>query len=110
MTKLRPNCPLAHAADAIGDRWSLLILRNLNLDGPQGFQELSRALDTISPTTLSGRLKALQENGLVERQVVDAHPPRTSYALTETGKAVRPVLKALFHFGDSIGPRKDKDT
>ena len=104
MVNLRPNCPLARAADAIGDRWSLLIIRNLHLDGPQRFQELSRALAPISPTTLSARLKALEDHGLVERRVVDTHPPRTSYALTEAGKAVQPVMQALFRFGETLPP------
>jgi len=95
----RPNCPLARAAALVGDKWSLLILRNLNLDGPQGFQDLSKALEGISPTTLSARLKALQASGIIARKVIDAHPPKTLYALTEQGEAVRPVLKSLKAFG-----------
>jgi len=98
----RPDCPVARSADIIADRWTLLILRNLSLDGPQRFQDFAKALDGISPTTLSARLKSLQEHGLIAREVIDTHPPRTLYALTDLGLNVRPVLKALHQFGSAL--------
>ena len=98
----RENCPVARAISVVGDKWSLLIIRNLGLDGPQRFQDLSKALVGISPNTLSARLKSLQGSGLVERRVVDAHPPRTLYSLTQKGEAARPIVLALREFGSSL--------
>lgn len=103
---IRRNCPVARGADAIWDKWTILILRNLNLDGPQRFQDLMKALDGISPTTLSARLKAMQDNGLISRGIIDSHPPGTIYALTELGKSVKPVIQALRRFGATL-PIKD---
>ncbi len=100
----RRHCPVARGADLVGDRWSLLILRNLILDGPQRFQDLANALEGISPTTLSARLKALQKNQLIKRDIIESHPPRTIYELTEFGETVRPVIRALGQFGGTTPP------
>jgi DNA-binding HxlR family transcriptional regulator len=77
----------------------MLILRDLLLDGPRKFQELQASLSEISPNTLSARLKKLEENGIVERQFYEQHPPRAEYVLTKKGRELGPVIKAMRDWG-----------
>ncbi|MEO0344344.1 MAG: helix-turn-helix domain-containing protein [Pseudomonadota bacterium] len=100
--KPRDNCPVDRTAQLFGDRWSFLILRNLLLDGPHRFQDFSKSLPNISPTTLSARLKKLEDAGLVRRSVIDARPPKTVYEITELGQSARPVIRAMREFGLQI--------
>src|SRR6185436_2176017 len=93
------HCPIARTLDIIGDRWTILILRDLLLEGPRKFQDLARSLAGISPTTLSARIKQLERHALVERQFYAQHPPRAEYVLTERGRTLGPVLKALLDWG-----------
>ncbi|MBX2856728.1 MAG: helix-turn-helix transcriptional regulator [Rhodobacteraceae bacterium] len=95
----REGCPVARTIDVIGERWTILILRDLLLRGPHRFQDLQISLDGIGPTTLSARLKGLEAKGLVERQLYSEHPPRAEYLLTEKGKSLGPVLAALRDWG-----------
>ena len=94
------HCPIARSLDVVGDRWTILILRDLVRFGPRKFQDLERSLSRISPNTLSLRLKRLEEAGIVERRFYEQHPPRAEYVLTEVGNQLRPVLKALFEWGE----------
>jgi DNA-binding HxlR family transcriptional regulator len=96
------HCPIARALELIGDRWTLLILRDLHLEGPQKFHELQESVEGIGPTTLSDRLKVMLENGIVERRFYSEHPPRGEYLLTGTGKGLLPVLKALKTWGQTL--------
>ena len=93
-------CPVARTLDIIGDRWAILILRDLLLDGPRRFQDLQRSLPRISPNTLSARLKALEAQGIIERRFYAQHPPRAEYVLTAKGGELRPVLRALRLWGE----------
>ena len=93
------QCPIARSLDVVGERWTILILRELVRFGPRKFQEFERSLPRISPNTLSARLKRLEEAGIVERRFYEQHPPRAEYVLTEKGAGLRPVLKALFEWG-----------
>src|ERR1700720_1185502 len=93
------RCPIARTPDIIGERWTILILRDLVLVGPRKFQDFERSLAGISPNTLSARLKRLEDAGLVERRFSEQHPPRAEYLLTEKGKDLRPVLRALLDWG-----------
>jgi DNA-binding HxlR family transcriptional regulator len=93
-------CPIARTLDIIGDRWSILILRDLVLDGPRKFSDLQEALNGISPNTLSSRLKTLEDHGIVERRFYDQHPPRAEYVITARGRELRPILKTLKEWGD----------
>jgi DNA-binding HxlR family transcriptional regulator len=93
------HCPIARSLDVIGERWTILILRELVRFGPRKFQDFERALTRISPNTLSARLKRLEEAGIIERRFYEQHPPRAEYILTEKGAELRPVLKALFEWG-----------
>jgi DNA-binding HxlR family transcriptional regulator len=99
------HCPVARTLDIIGDRWSILILRDLMLDGPRKFQDLQQSMERISPNTLSARLKTLEEHGIVERRLYTSHPPRAEYVLTGKGEALRPVVRALRAWGEKhAGP------
>ena len=94
------DCPLARTLDIIGDRWTILILRDLLLEGPQRYQGLARSLKGIGPNILSDRLKTLENNGIVERHLYEQHPPRAEYRLTDKGRELGPVLGALRKWGD----------
>jgi DNA-binding HxlR family transcriptional regulator len=93
------HCPIARTLDIIGERWTMLILRDLVTDGPRKFQDFERSLSGISPNTLSTRLKRLEDSGVIERRFYEQHPPRAEYMLTDKGLALRPVLKALLDWG-----------
>jgi DNA-binding HxlR family transcriptional regulator len=93
------NCPVARTLDLIGERWTVLILRDLFLKGPRRFQDFQESLVGVAPNTLSTRLKDLEANGLVTRRVYSEHPPRLEYHLTERGKSLGPVMKALRVWG-----------
>ena len=100
MTRRHDHCPIARTLDIIGDRWSILILRDLVLDGPRKFGDLQESLSGISPNTLSSRLKTLEEHGIVERRFYDQHPPRAEYVVTARGRELRPILKTLRDWGE----------
>ena len=93
------NCPVARTLDIIGERWTVLILRDLLREGPRKFQDFERSLAGISPNTLSARLKRLEEHGIIARRFYEQHPPRAEYELTEKGRALGPVLRALLDWG-----------
>jgi DNA-binding HxlR family transcriptional regulator len=93
-------CPVARTLDIVGDRWTILILRDLIIEGPRKFQDLQRAFPRMSPNTLSTRLKTLEEHGIVERRTYADHPPRADYVLTDKGRELRPVLRTLRVWGE----------
>jgi DNA-binding HxlR family transcriptional regulator len=95
------KCPIARTLDIIGDRWTILILRDLVLEGPRKFQDLEQSLKGISPNTLSARIKTLEQHGIIVRKFYEKHPPRAEYVLTEKGKALGPVLKSLREWGQA---------
>ena len=97
------DCPLARALDMIGEKWSLLVLRDLFRQGPLRFQELERGLSGVAPNTLSARLKTLEGQGVIATRLYESHPPRYEYFLTDKGKALGPVLKALYNWGERHG-------
>ncbi len=102
-TEARPDCPIARALDVIGEKWSLLILRDLFRRGPQRFQQLESSVEGIAANTLSTRLKALEAREVVASRLYERHPPRLEYFLTDKGKALGPVLKALYGWGERYG-------
>jgi len=95
------DCPVARALDVIGEKWSLLILRDLFRKGPLRFQGFEQSLTGIAPNTLSARLKSLEAQGVIETRIYERHPPRYEYFLTEKGRALGPVLKALYNWGET---------
>ena len=97
------DCPVAKTMDVIGERWTILLLRDLVLHGPRRFQDFQQSLAGVAPNTLSARLKDMETNGLIERRVYSAHPPRLEYQLTTKGKSLGPVLKVLRDWGRRHG-------
>ncbi len=97
------DCPVAKALDIVGEKWSLLVLRDLFRKGPLRFQDLAAGLLGIAPNTLSARLKALEKQGVIGTRLYEQHPPRFEYFLTEKGQALGPVLKALHQWGERHG-------
>ncbi len=93
------KCPIARTLEIIGERWTILILRDLVVEGPRTFQDLLVSLSGISPNTLSARLKTLEDGGIIERRFYEDHPPRAEYVLTEKGRELRPVLRTLKDWG-----------
>jgi DNA-binding HxlR family transcriptional regulator len=93
------KCPVAQTLDVIGERWTILILRDLFVDGPRKFQDFERTLPGISATTLSARLKKLEEHKILTRRFYADHPPRAEYVLTDKGRTLGPLLKMLLAWG-----------
>jgi DNA-binding HxlR family transcriptional regulator len=92
------DCPVCRTADIVCGKWTLLVIRDL-AEGRSRFCELERSLAGISPRTLSLRLRALEEEGIVQRQTYPEVPPRVEYALTEKGRALLPVVHEMRRFG-----------
>jgi DNA-binding HxlR family transcriptional regulator len=99
------RCPVARTLDVIGERWTILILRDLfkRGGGPLRYQDFERSLEGVSPNTLSARLKALMERGIIDRRFYEEHPPRAEYFLTEKGRTLGPILKAMYEWGQKQG-------
>ena len=93
-----PSCPVCATADIICGKWTMLVIRDL-ADGRARFCELERSLDGISPRTLSLRLRALEEQGIVERETYPEVPPRVEYSLTEKGQALAPLSDDMRRYG-----------
>jgi DNA-binding HxlR family transcriptional regulator len=91
-------CPIAVALDVLGDRWTLLVMREL-LIGDQRFTDLRRALPGMAPNLLAERLRLLEEEGLVTRRELPPPAARTVYSATDAGRDVVPILRALARFG-----------
>jgi DNA-binding HxlR family transcriptional regulator len=101
------TCPVCATADLICGKWTILVIRDL-ADGRSRFCELERSLAGISPRTLSLRLRALEEQGVVERQTFPEVPPRVEYSLTVKGEALLPLIDDMRHYGrDWLGACAD---
>lgn len=94
------RCPVVAALDVIGERWTLLIVRDLLRQGSRKFQDFELSLAGASPNTISARLKRLEECGAVERRFYAEHPPRAEYVLTEKGRALGPIVLAMKKWGE----------
>src|SRR5919106_1419572 len=92
------SCPICRTAEIVCGKWTLLLVREL-AEGCSRFCELERSLAGISPRTLSLRLRALEEEGIVERHTFPAVPPRVEYALTEKGLALIPIIESMRQYG-----------
>ena len=92
------DCPVCRTADIVCGKWTLLLVRDLS-EGRSRFCELERSLQGISPRTLSLRLRALEEEGIVERQTYPEVPPRVEYELTEKGRALLPLIDDMRQYG-----------
>ena len=93
-----PACPVETTLMLIGDKWKVLILRDL-MDGTKRFGELKKSIGTVSQKVLTTQLRDMEEKGLLTRKVYAEVPPRVEYTLTETGYSLKPVLDAMWAWG-----------
>ena len=94
-----PACPEETTLMLIGDKWKVLILRDL-MPGTKRFGELKKSLGSVSQKVLTAQLRDMEENGLVNRKVYPEVPPRVEYSLTDLGMSLKPVLDALQDWGE----------
>ena len=93
-----PACPVEITLMLIGDKWKVLILRDL-MSGTKRFSELKKSIGTVSQKVLTAQLRDMEEKGLLTRKVYAEVPPRVEYTLTEAGYSVKPVLDAMADWG-----------
>ena len=99
MTRLyNQTCPIARTLDIIGDRWTMLIVRDLIM-GERRFNQFLASSPGLPPKLLADRLKKLELHGLVQRVIYSQHPLRAEYGLTEIGLSLRPVMEAIARWG-----------
>lgn len=94
-----PECPVATTVQLIGNKWKLLILRNMFYGGTQRFTDFSKTIPGISKKVLTDNLRALEGDGLIDREVFAEVPPRVEYSLSDLGKTLKPILDAMSCWG-----------
>lgn len=94
-----PACPVETTLTLIGDKWKVLILRDL-LPGTKRFGELKKSIGSVSQKVLTAQLRDMEESGLVNRQVYAEVPPRVEYSLTELGQSLKPILDSMKNWGE----------
>ena len=94
-----PACPVETTLTLIGDKWKVLILRDL-MPGTKRFGELKKSVGNVSQKVLTVQLRAMEESGLVHREVYAEVPPRVEYSLTELGKSLKPILDSMWTWGE----------
>ena len=94
-----PECPVATTVQLIGNKWKMLIIRNLIYNGKQRFSDFIRTIPAISKKVLTDNLRALEDDGLIEREVFAEVPPRVEYSLSEIGKSLRSIWDAMEAWG-----------
>lgn len=99
-----PACSVETTLMLIGDKWKVLILRDL-MSGTKRFGELKKSIGSISQKVLTSQLRDMEEKGLVLRTVYAEVPPRVEYTLTETGYSLKPVLNAMWQWGEDYKKR-----
>lgn len=99
-----PACPVETTLTLIGDKWKVLILRDL-LTGTKRFGELKRSVGSVSQKVLTAQLRAMEESGLLTRTVYAEVPPRVEYSLTALGLSLRPILDAMQTWGEGYKAR-----
>lgn len=99
MEKVLPACPVETTLMLIGDKWKVLILRDL-LPGTKRFGELKKSIGNVTQKVLTAQLRDMEEKGLVNRHVYAEVPPRVEYSLTELGYSLKPILDAMWNWGE----------
>lgn len=99
MSKDFPDCPVEMTLKLIGDRWKVLIIRDL-LTGTKRFGELKKSIGEISQKVLTSNLRSMESNGLLTRKVYAEVPPKVEYTLTETGYSLKPILDSMALWGE----------
>ncbi len=109
MTKKQlPACPVETTLSLIGDKWKILIIRDLS-SGTKRFTELKNSIGSVSQKVLTAQLKTMVENDLVIRKAYAQVPPKVEYSLTKTGHSLRPVLDALAIWGIEYQAKNEID-
>lgn len=98
--KTLPACPVETTLSLIGDKWKVLILRDL-MPGTKRFGELKKSIGSVSQKVLTAQLRDMESNGLVTRTVYPEVPPRVEYSLTVLGRSLKPILDAMWNWGES---------
>ena len=106
-TENLPACPVETTLMLIGDKWKVLILRDL-LTGTKRFGELKKSIGSVSQKVLTAQLRSMEENGLVNRKVYAEVPPRVEYSLTDLGRTLKPILDAMQNWGSDYKCRIEK--
>ncbi len=104
--KTMPACPVETTLTLISDKWKVLIVRDL-LTGTKRFGELRRLVGDVSQKVLTQQLREMEEDGLVQRVVYAEVPPRVEYSLTPLGESLRPVLDAMWAWGEAYKKREE---
>ena len=100
MKQQLPACPVEITMGLIGDKWKVLIVRDL-LSGTKRFSQLLKSLDGISQKVLTNNLRDMEKNGLIHREVFAQVPPKVEYSLTDTGLSLKPILESMGKWGDN---------
>lgn len=100
MTKTTPACPVEMTLQLIGDKWKILILRDL-LTGTKRFGELKKSVTGITQKVLTSNLRAMESSGLLTREVFPEVPPRVEYTLTDMGYSLEPILQSMYSWGEN---------
>lgn len=93
-----PFCPVATTVDLIGNKWKLLIMREL-LKGTRRFNELHKSIEGISQKVLTENLRKMEEDGIINRTVYAEVPPKVEYSLSDLGNSLRPIINAMSDWG-----------
>lgn len=99
VVKELPACPVETTLTLIGDKWKVLILRDL-FPGTKRFGELKKSIGSVSQKVLTAKLRDMEKSGLVNRTVYAEVPPRVEYSLTDLGRSLKPILDALWNWGE----------
>lgn len=99
-TRALPACPVETTLMLIGDKWKVLILRDL-MPGTKRFGELKKSIGHVSQKVLTAQLRDMEASGLVSRKVYAEVPPRVEYSLTELGRSLKPILDAMRNWGEN---------
>ena len=105
MSKDLPACPVETTLMLIGNKWKVLIIRDL-LTGTKRFGELKKSIGKVSQKVLTTQLRDMEEDGLISRKIYTEVPPRVEYSLTELGKSLQPILNAMLQWGTEYKEKK----
>ncbi|HIV42256.1 MAG TPA: helix-turn-helix transcriptional regulator [Candidatus Mediterraneibacter guildfordensis] len=106
--KTLPACPVETTLTLIGDKWKVLIVRDL-LPGAKRFGELKKSVGNVSQKVLTAQLRDMERDGLVSRKVYPEVPPKVEYSLTELGMSLKPILDALWNWGEDYKSKVSSD-
>lgn len=108
-TKKIPDCPVEMTLQLIGDKWKVLIIRDL-LTGTKRFNQLMHSVTGITQKVLTSHLRSMEADGLLTRKVYPEVPPRVEYTLTETGLSLKPILDSMLMWGTEYKESMRTDT